>query len=157
MMQLPTVNGSNLNREKLNFPKDFVGEINLVFIAFQQWHQDLINEWVPLAEELEKTIPNFHYYEFPVVYKMGWMGRTFLNEGMRAGIPNPATRGRTITLYLEKSDFREALDIPDEGTIWAYLFDKEGRVVWRLSGEFSQEKGAALETAVTEILQPVVA
>lgn len=156
-MQLPVVNGSNLNRQKLVFPKDFVGDVNLVFIAFQQWHQDLINEWVPLAEQMEKTIPGFHYYEFPVVYQMGWMGRTFLNEGMRAGIPNPATRARTITLYLEKSDFREALEIPDESTIWAYLFDKEGRVLWRISGKFSQESGLALETAVSQLLQSVPA
>jgi hypothetical protein len=152
-MKLPTVSGSNLNRQKLSFPKEFVGDVNLVFIAFQQWHQDLINEWVPLAEQLEKTITGFHYYEFPVVYQMGWMGRTFLNEGMRAGIPNPATRARTITLYLEKSDFRAALDIPDESTIWAYLFDRDGNVLWRISGKFSEEKGMALETAVTQLLQ----
>jgi hypothetical protein len=156
-MQLPTVNGSNLNRQKLTFPKDFVGDVNLVFIAFQQWHQNLINEWVPLAEQLEKTIPGFHYYEFPVVYEMGWMGRTFLNEGMRAGIPNPATRARTITLYLEKSEFREALEIPDESTIWAYLFDRDGNVLWRISGDFSEEKGEALQTAVTQLLQPILA
>ena len=156
-MKLPIVNGSNLNRQKMSFPQDFVAEVNLVFIAFQQWHQNLINEWVPLAEELEKTIPDFHYYEFPVVYKMSWMGRTFLNEGMRAGIPNPATRGRTITLYLEKSDFRDALEIPDESTIWAYLFDRDGNVLWRISGNFSEAKGMALQTAVTQRLQPVPA
>jgi hypothetical protein len=156
-MQLQNVSGSNLNRQKMSFPKDFSGEVNLVFIAFQQWHQNLINEWVPLAEELEKNISGFHYYEFPVVYEMGWLKRTFLNEGMRAGIPNPATRGRTITLYLDKEPFRESLDIPDESTIWVYLFDKEGRVLWRISGGFSQEKGAALKTAVTEILEPLPA
>jgi hypothetical protein len=156
-MQLPHVNGSNLNREKMSFPSDFCGEVNLVFIAFQQWHQNLINEWVPLAEEMEKSTPEFHYYEFPVVYQMGWLGRTFLNEGMRAGIPNPATRGRTITLYLDKEPFRQSLDIPDESTIWVYLFDKEGRVLWRISGEFSQEKEAAFRTAVTEILEPLPA
>jgi len=27
----------------------------------------------------------------------------FLNEGMRAGIPNPKTRERTITLYVDKA------------------------------------------------------
>ncbi len=87
---------------------------------------------------------------------MGWLGRTFLNEGMRAGIPNPATRARTITLYLEKSDFRDALEIPDESTIWAYLFDRDGNVLWRISGDFSQDKGMALETAVSNHLTPLL-
>ncbi len=37
-----------------------------------------------------------------------------LNEGMRAGIPERATRAHTITLYLDKAAFRQALAIPDE-------------------------------------------
>lgn len=156
IMKLPVVGGSNLNRQKLVFPRDFSGDVNLVFIAFQQWHQDLINEWVPLAERLEKTLLGFHYYEFPVVYQMGRLGRTFLNEGMRAGIPNPATRARTITLYLDKTPFRQALEIPDENTIWAYLFAKDGDVLWRLSGNYTEEKGAELETAVSQHLAPLL-
>ncbi len=65
MMKLPPVNGSNLNRQKLSFPQDFVGEVNLVFIAFQQWHQDLINEWVPLAERTRKNHSRFSLLRIP--------------------------------------------------------------------------------------------
>ena len=53
-MQLPTVKGSNLLRQKMMFPDDFAGSINLVFIAFLRRHQDLIDEWVPFVEELAK-------------------------------------------------------------------------------------------------------
>ncbi len=40
--------------------------------------------------------------------------QVFINEGMRAGIPDPATRERTITLYIDKPAFQHALDMPDE-------------------------------------------
>ncbi len=52
-MTFPIVNGSNLLREKLTLPQDFAGNYNLLFIAFQQWHQEEVNTWIPLAESYE--------------------------------------------------------------------------------------------------------
>jgi hypothetical protein len=69
---------------------------------------------------------------------------------MRAGIPNDATRARTITLYLDKHAFRKALDIQNEQTIWVYLFDKSGNVFWRIEGRFTKEKGEALRKAINQ-------
>ncbi|MGD2079493.1 MAG: hypothetical protein PVH18_14005 [Chloroflexota bacterium] len=149
-MRLPRVEGQNLNRKKRVFPDDFGGEINLVFIAFLRWHQELIDEWVPFVAQLAEEFPELRYYEFPTLARRGFFYRTFLNEGMRAGIPNPATRERTITLYLNKRAFRSALEIEDEGNIWLYLFDRLGNVLWRVEGRFSAEKGAALRDIVRQ-------
>ena len=149
-MKLPTVKGSNLMRQKMIFPDAFAGDINLVFIAFLRRHQDLIDEWGPFVEELAHQHTELHYYEFPTFPRKGPIYRTFLNEGMRAGIPNEATRARTITLYLDKRAFRKALDIDGEQNMWVYLFDKSGNVLWRTEGRFSQEKGAALNDALKQ-------
>jgi hypothetical protein len=127
------------------FPEDFAGEVNLVFIAFQRWHQDLIDEWVPFVAQLAEKFPELHYYEFPTLPNKGVFYRTFLNEGMRAGIPDPATRARTITLYLDIGAFRKALDIQHERSMWVYLFDKSGEVLWRAEGKITQNHREALE------------
>lgn len=144
-MKIPKVSGRNLNRQKLTFPDDFTGAYNLVFIAFLRRHQDDIDRWVPHIEALAKAYPDLHYYEFPTLADRGMLYRMFLNEGMRAGIPADATRARTITLYLDKHDFREALEIPSENNIWLYLFDRSGQVLWREEGAYSEEKLKALE------------
>lgn len=149
-MKLPRVRGSNLERQKLTFPDDFSGEYNLVFIAFQRWHQDLIDEWVPFIEQLAEQYPDLNYYEFPTLPDKGFLYRTFLNEGMRAGIPNKATRERTITLYLDKHSFRNKLEIKNEQNIWLYLFDKTGEVLWRTEGKYTEEKGDALNKVLIE-------
>jgi len=151
MIQLPTVSGKNLLRQKMVFPRDFAGDINLVFIAFQRWHQDQVDTWVPFAEKMASALSTFHYYEFPTVYQMNRLSQTFLNEGMRAGIPDTGTRGRTVTLYMDKRPFRQALAIPDESNIAVILFDRQGQVLWRSSGAYSVEKGEDLQTAVSEI------
>jgi hypothetical protein len=149
-MQLPTVKGRNLLRQKMIFPNNFAGDVNLVFIAFLRRHQDLIDEWVPFVEELAQNYSELQYYEFPTLPPKGPIYRTFLNEGMRAGIPNEATRARTITLYLDKSAFRKALDIDDEQNMWVYLFSRPGKVLWRTAGRFSPQKGSALNNALIQ-------
>jgi hypothetical protein len=148
-MQLPNVSGYNLEREKMNFPADLGAPLNLVFIAFQRWHQDVIDGWVPFVAELSQKHSGLNYYEFPTLARGNLLYRTLLNEGMRAGIPNRATRVRTITLYLDKGQFRQALDIPTEQEVWLYLFDQKGAAIWRVAGPFTQEKGDALAAAVT--------
>jgi hypothetical protein len=147
-MILPTVRGANLERQNMEFPTDFSADFNLVFVAFQRWHQTQVDSWVPAAEALRQEIGDFQFYEFPTLHRMGFFGRTFLNEGMRAGIPDSTTRSRTITLYLDKEQFRTALDIPNEEDIWVFLFDRSGRVLWRSSGAYTEEKGFWLKAAL---------
>lgn len=147
-MHLPTVKGSNLLRKKMVFPDDFAGEINLVFIAFLRRHQDVIDEWVPFVDRLAQEYPDLAYYEFPTLPRRGPIYRTFLNEGMRAGIPNNDTRARTITLYLNKKAFKEALGIDDDQNMWIYIFDKSGQILWKTPGQFTAEKGQALRDAL---------
>lgn len=155
-MQLPTVSGKNLLRQTMVFPRDFGSDLNLVFIPFQQWHQNQVDSWIPAVAQLEAEFPGLAYYEFPTINRMNWVARTFINEGMRAGIPNADTRRRTITLYLDKASFRQALAIADESDTAVILFDRQGQVLWRSSGAFTEEKGAELETAVAQF-QPVPA
>jgi hypothetical protein len=143
-MHFPLVSGYNLNRRELEFPRDFQGNLNLVIIAFQQHQQAVVNTWIPIAQELEEKIPGFIYYELPTIYEMPAFSRTFINEGMRAGIPDQTARERTITLYLDKETFKSALDIANEGQIHIFLVDRDGTIFWRSSGEFTEGKASEL-------------
>lgn len=151
-MIFPELQGSNLHRQKITLPADLQGELNILFIPFYQWHQNLVDAWVPLARQLERELTGVAYYELPVIRSMNILSRTFINEGMRVGIPDPISRERTITLYLDKDAFRRMLDMPDEETIYILVVDREGNVVWRAQGAYSEEKGAQLTGALHEML-----
>ncbi|MBN1148463.1 MAG: hypothetical protein JXA78_14480 [Anaerolineales bacterium] len=140
----PLVSGYNLNRQELVLPRDFGGELNLVIVPFQQYQQVTVNTWIPFAQETEATFPGFMYYELPTIYQMPAVARTFVNEGMRAGIPNQTARQRTVTLYIDKDEFKSALDIPNEDDIYLFLVDRQGDILWRTSGEYSAEKAEEL-------------
>ena len=147
-MQFPAVTGSNLQRKKLNLPQDFKGELNLVLIAFQQWQQAQVDTWIPFVRQLEESHSGVRYYELPTIQRRSVLSRTLINEGMRAGIPDPVARERTITLYVDKETFRESLQLPREDDIYVLLLDRRGQVVWRTEGTFASEKGDSLTAKV---------
>ncbi|NMB59837.1 MAG: hypothetical protein GYA12_11765 [Chloroflexi bacterium] len=139
MVRFPTVSGSNLLRQKMKLPGDFKGELNLIFVAFQQWQQSEINSWIPDVMEWEKQYPGLVYYELPVIEDRNNLYKWFINEGMRAGIPNPLTRERTITLYLHKPDFTLSLEMTDEEHIYVLLLNKDHQELARFRGMYSRE------------------
>ena len=151
-MTFPKVNGSNLLREKLTLPRDFQGRFNLVFIPFEQWQQMEVDSWMALAKELEEQYDGLVYYELPTIQSRNSFYRMFINEGMRAGIPNPKTRERTITLYLDKAVFRSALDMLDEEHIYLLIVDRQGNEFFRARGPYSREGEVALRQALLQLV-----
>jgi hypothetical protein len=147
-MQFPQVRGTNLERQQVRLPHDFEGHFNLLLIAFQQWQQRLVDSWIPVAQHLEQQYPGLVYYELPTIQSRNILAKTFINEGMRAGIPNPKARQRTITLYLDKRVFRRALAIDREDTIHILLINRQGEVLWRAEGQYNEEKNLALTRAI---------
>lgn len=141
----PRVQGANLERRSFTLPDDFEGERNLVLIAFKREQQFDIDTWVPTARQLAQEHPDFHYYELPTISRNIPLARWWLDGAMRAGIPDRAAREATITLYLDKEAFREALQLPSEDTIYALLVDRTGNVLWRAEGVSTEEKVRELQ------------
>ena len=146
--KFPVVKGDNLNGQTIQIPGELKGEINVLLVPFQMWQQDLVNSWVPFLEHLMKNNPKFDYYELPTIRKMNFFARRIIDGGMRGGIPSRDTRGRTVTLYIDKTPFKEALGIPTETTLYLYLVDREGTILWEESGEITDEKATSLEEAL---------
>ncbi len=151
--RFPTVSGFNLNRQELEFPRDLGGELNLLFVPFLQHQQTIVNTWIPLADQLESSFPEFAYYELPTINELPALSRTFINEGMRAGIPNAKARERTITLYIDLTRFMRSLSIPTRDEVHVLLVDRQGSILWRTTGSFDETKGGALAEAIASNLR----
>jgi hypothetical protein len=153
MMLFPTVSGTNLEGQQYHLPGDFAGAYNVVLIAFQQWQQMEVNTWVPFVKGLVKHYPTVNYYELPTIWKMSRLQQKFIDMGMRLGIPDRSARQATITLYLDKQAFRQALELRSEDEIHVLLVTPAGEVLWRTGGSFSAEKGDSLSAALTAAIQ----
>lgn len=147
-VHFPTVSGFNLDRQEFEFPRDFAGELNVLFVPFLQRQQLEVNTWVPFVQELERTVPGVVYYELPTIYEMAALSRMFLNEGMRAGIPDQKSRERTVTLYLNKAEFQRATAIDGDNQMHILLVDRAGQILWRTTGNYDEDKGRELLAAI---------
>jgi hypothetical protein len=146
----PSVKASNLEKRDFNLPADFEGERNLLLVAFEREQQKDVDTWLREMKRFEEIDPGFHYYELPTIQRPNALMRWFIDPGMRRGIPDRKARERTIALYLEKKPFLDSLLITDQKKIYAFLVDREGKVLWRSEGVFDETKGASLRSALGE-------
>jgi len=152
MATFPQVSGYNLEGRRYNLPGDLEGEINLLFIPFQRWHQDWVDGWMPAAQRLRAAYPGLHVYEVPTLPAMNLFARMGIDLGMKMGIPDRAVREATITLYLDKDAYRRTLEIASEETIYLMLVTRRGEILWRGDGPYAAATAASLTQALAEIL-----
>ena len=121
--EFPAIEGNNLNKQKKVVPDDFVDKNLIVIVAFQQWHQPLVDESILLLENngLGET---HNIIEVPTIQKTSKLAEIYLDGVMRAGIRDDRIRNRTITAYIDKEQFKSDLEIPDEDTIYWFLVQK---------------------------------
>ncbi len=135
----PSVAGINLEGEEILLPDGFAGRLNLVAVAFEREQQADVDTWIGASETLASE-RDLRFYEVPTIYEAGAAFRLWVNNGMRAGIPGPEARARTITVYLDREAFLETLAIPDMTSIHVFLLDDAGRVLWRTAGVATADK-----------------
>ena len=135
----PTIVGKNLNKHKVTIPNDFSQRDTVVIIAFQRWHQQLVDTTI---ETLERSnIQNSHnIIEVPVVSQLSLFRRMRLDAIMRAGIRDYLIRQRTITVYTDKEEFKQKLAIPNEDDIhWFVVSHSSKEILNRGIGVISLE------------------
>jgi hypothetical protein len=146
--RFPELKAWNLEGRAFSLPADFEGERNLLLIAFQRNQQEQLDTWLKEMKRFEEIDPGLHYYELPTIEKMNSLTRWFIDSGMRRGIPDRNARARTITLYIDKKPFEQALQLPTEKTVYALLVDRSGKVLWRTEGVFDENKANSLREAL---------
>ncbi|MBC7871344.1 MAG: hypothetical protein H7Y09_10945, partial [Chitinophagaceae bacterium] len=74
---------------------------------------------------------------------------------MRQGIPDPVVRARTITLYVNVSEFIEKLSLPGVSTIYTFLLDRDGQILRRIDGPFTDAMGKTLIDQLDELYKTI--
>lgn len=144
----PVVEGRNLEGQTLVMPRDFAGDVNVVFIAFKREQQADVDSWGAALDTLRARRPGLRVYELPTLAREYRLMRRIIDGGMRGGIPDSAVRAATITLYIDKDPFKRALGISNEDHIQVLLVDRGGRIRWQRSGRFTAALGAELDDAL---------
>lgn len=144
----PNVPGSSLDGKRFNLPRDLKRKVNILIIAFRREQTGIIEQWATPLKEIMRADPSLEVYELPTLSRGYWPFRWWIDGGMRAGIVDEEARRRTITIYTNKRDFKVQLGIPNEETIYIFLVGKDGRIITRVQGDFTEEKHRQLQNAI---------
>lgn len=145
----PTITSYGLDKARVNMPADLAGQANLLLISFEPEQQKEIDTWLPLAQALQHTNFNFRWYRLPVSERENFIFRWWENSSMRSDETDPETWPWIVPLYVNKEEFRSALQIQNEHEIVALLVDKQGHVLWRASGPLTPANRVSLTSALT--------
>ena len=151
-MKFPKVSGKDLSGDSHIIPDTLAGKLNFLIVAFQQWQVQPIETWIPFLLKLVSDHPQIQFYELPTLRQFNFISQWLIDSGMRGGIRDPEMRARTITLYIDKDEFEQALGIPTENTIYLFLVDCDGNILWRDTGTFDGEKETAILNAITDFM-----
>lgn len=88
-------------------------------------------------------------YELPVLPSTYSPLRWFIDGGMTRGIPDPAARARTVTVYTDVQKVVDNLGLAGTDTIAVLAVERSGRILAREHGGFAQEKAKRVATALT--------
>ena len=135
----PSVHGRNLNKQDVYVPDDYSEKNLIVFAAFQQWHQPDVDHCIALLEQ-NNMQQSYHIIEVPVIQKSTWFRQLRLDTIMRAGIRAPHIRQRTVTVYLDKANFCEQLNIANDNSIhWFVIAHSHKQILLRGEGKLTAE------------------
>jgi hypothetical protein len=134
--------------QKVTLPRDFAGQLNLVVIAFQRWHQSRVDTWIPFISQIERINNAVRYYQLSTYQQTEPLAPLFGEEGMRAGIPVPVARERMIVFQADRLAFQRALGLPHKDDMYVMLIDRQANVLWHAEGAFEPGKVASLAEAL---------
>ena len=147
-MQFPALNVRDLEGAEHVIPDGLPGGPHIIILAFQQWHQSLVEQWKPSLEALALRHPGTEVWEVPSLSSGYRLFRGGIDGGMRAGIPDPETRRHTLTVYTDLHALAKDLEIDALDTVQLFLVDCSGTILWRASGEPDAATVQSLEAAV---------
>jgi carbon monoxide dehydrogenase subunit G len=146
---LSALSGRSLDGRDYELPGDLTKPYNLLVVAFRREQQTVVDRWLPWLTERERGRADIAVYELPVLPSTYSPVRWFIDGGMTRGIPDPAARARTITVYTDVQKVVENLGLAGTDTIAVLVVERSGRILACEHGGFEQEKAERLATALT--------
>lgn len=149
-MDFPALNVRDLEGVDHVIPHGLQGGPHVILLAFQQWHQSLVEQWKAPLGPIAEEYPGTEVWEVPSISKGYRLFRAGIDGGMRAGIPDADVRRHTLTAYTDLDELARDLELGSLETIHAFLVDCQGVILWRHEGPPTSQALEDLEHALQD-------
>ena len=130
----PNISGESLEEKQIEMPNYFEGSQVVLLLGYKQDSQFDIDRWLI---GLDMTNTGIKAYELPTIQGMlPRMFSTFIDEGMRKGIPKELWGG-VITVYADGAELQEFTGNENPNNARVLLLDKNGKIIYFFDRGFS--------------------
>lgn len=132
--EFPEISGESLEKNEIKMPEYFEGNQVVLLLGYKQDSQFDIDRWL-IGLDMTKT--KVKIFELPTIQGMlPRMFSTFIDEGMRSGIPKELWGG-VITVYADGAELQEFTGNENPNNARVLLLDKNGKVIYFFDRGFS--------------------
>ena len=145
--KFPRIEAESLSGKKLIFPEATAGKYAFILIAFKRQTQGEVDSWLdPFIREFGKH-QLVTFYEIPMI-STGWKWMSgWIDSGMRAGVPK-SKHDHVATYYGPLSKYFNHFNVKNPGTVYVFLLDKQGSIIYKNSGPADDYKLSELHRFV---------
>ena len=141
----PAVVGSTLEKTSLSIPSDLTDDLTLLLIGYVQNSQFDIDRWLI---GLDMTQTQVNVYEIPTIQGLfPQMFSTFIDNGMRKGIPKPLWKG-VVTVYEDGETVQAFTGNENSSNARVVLLDKNGKILYFYDQGFAVDALNKLRMAI---------
>jgi hypothetical protein len=143
MGRLPAMNAKRLNQQPIALPQGLPAGRTLALVAFQRGHRDEIESWIKGLQLRDSDA--IAWLKMPVLDDPGSeTARSDIESGMRARHNTEGDRARLVPVFTNRDAFMRAAGLTGSDHAWVLVIGRDGQVLARAEGEYSEEKGHAL-------------
>jgi hypothetical protein len=133
----PDVSGQTLEENEVRLPEYFKGSKVILLLGYKMDSQFDIDRWL-IGLDMTKT--DAKVYEIPTIQGLfPRMFQTFIDEGMRSGIPKELWGG-VITIYADGDQLQEFTGNENPNNARAILLDENGKILYFHDRGFSVQE-----------------
>jgi hypothetical protein len=151
-VRFPEIKASDLEGREYRLPDELPAGPRIVLLPFQRHQQIVVEGWGARIEPLQDAHPELTVWEVPALSRGYRIMRSYIDGGMRAGIPDVDVRRHTLTTYTDLGALASALELPTFDTVYVFLLDAAGDIRWRGSGEADDAQVEALAAALAVLI-----
>lgn len=148
-MKFPEIRGTCLNKIPFTFPNDLKGKLNILILPFRKTSKLLLERWLSFIEILISDISFLDYYQIRVFNRSLRIIRRYLDERVRRNTLEKDF-SRIIHFYQESHLLTNILNLKDPNSIYIFLLDQNGKILWKTEGKYDLDKAQLLKQKIIE-------
>ena len=150
MGRLPALNAKRLNQQPIALPHGLPAGRTLALVAFERGHRGEVESWVKGMQLREND--SIAWLKMPVLDDPGSeRARNAIESRMMAHYSAEADRARLVPVFTNREAFIRAAGMTGADHAWVLVIGRDGQVLARVEGEYTEEKGQALrETLLSQ-------